>query len=620
MGKSITLFSFGTFQGARSRRNPRSQPSELSRPFSIPSAPNRPSLCAFGGETMAFNPLSRAIQVVQGRWFTVFASFLINATSGSLFVFAIYSKDIRSALGYDQRTLNTVSFFKDLGASVGILSGLIYEVAPPWAVLAFGSVMNLFGYLMIYLAITGRLARPRVWEMCLYICIGANSQTFSNTGVVVTCLKNFPGSRGVVLGLLKGFAGLSGAIFAQLYLAIYGDDSRSLVLLIAWLPATITVIFLCTIRILKTAHQPGETTKPFYYFLYISIALAAYLMVMIVVQKRVAFTCNAYRINAAVVVLLLVLPLAVVIREELKIFKPREQLLQNSPLLTVAVDARTMPQPPPPPTAAPSTISMKRTLSYIINVFRAPERGEDHSILQALVSIDMVVLFIAMICGVGGTLTAIDNMGQIGESLGYSSQTISTFVSLISIWNFGGRVAAGFISDILLEKYKLPRPLVLTIVLLLSCAGHLLIAFGVPGSLYIASVIIGLCFGAEVPLFFAILSEVFGLKYYSTLYNILPMASPIGSYVLNVMVAGYFYDGEAAKQESLTCMGVRCYNFSFLIITAATVFGALVLLVLVRRTWDLYKRDIYARFREGSQGSNQGGEREEWTRNDFRRG
>ncbi|EHA8588986.1 putative membrane protein YMR155W [Cocos nucifera] len=578
---------------------------------------------------MASNPLNRTIQVLRGRWFTVFASFLINATSGSLYVFAIYSKDIKSSLGYDQRTLNTVSFFKDLGASVGILSGLIYEVTPPWVVLALGSVMNLFGYLMIYLAITGRLAHPLLWQICLYICIGANSQTFSNTGVVVTCLKNFPGSRGIMLGLLKGFAGLSGAIFAQLYLIFYGDDSKSLVLLIAWLPAAVTIMFLRTIRIMKVVHQPGETTKPFYYFLCISVVLAACLTIMIIVQKRIVFSLTAHRISAAIEVLLLVLPLAVVIKEELKIYKPKEQLLQNSPSFTVAIEPRTPPPPTPPaPFIIPTTTSsiIKRMLSYIINIFRAPERGEDHSILQALVSIDMVVLFLVMICGVGGTLTAIDNMGQIGESLGYSSRTISTFVSLISIWNYGGRVAAGFASDIFLEKHKLPRPLMLTIVLLLSCAGHLLIAFGVPGSLYIASVIIGLCFGAEMPLFFSILSEVFGLKYYSTLYNILPMASPIGSYVLNVMVAGYFYDREAAKQnaqllhsseKSLTCMGVRCYKLTFLIITAVTVFGALVSLVLVRRTWDLYRRDIYARFREGSQGSSQGEEREELTPNDF---
>ncbi|ONK81073.1 uncharacterized protein A4U43_C01F24930 [Asparagus officinalis] len=60
--------------------------------------------------------------------------------------------------------------------------------------------MNLFGYLMIYLAITGHISRPVVCQMYVYICIGANSQSFSNTGALVTCVKNFPESRGIALG------------------------------------------------------------------------------------------------------------------------------------------------------------------------------------------------------------------------------------------------------------------------------------------------------------------------------------------------------------------------------------------------------------------------------------
>ncbi|CAI0410901.1 unnamed protein product [Linum tenue] len=131
----------------------------------------------------------------------------------------------------------------------------------------------------------------------------------------------------------------------------------------------------------------------------------------------------------------------------------------------------------------------------------------------------MLILFVATICGVGGTLTAIDNLGQIGTSLGYPKKSISTFVSLVSIWNYLGRVGSGFLSEIVLTRYKFPRPLMFTMILLFSCVGHLLIAFNVPGGLYAASIVIGFCFGAQWPLLFAIISEIFGLKYYSTLYN-----------------------------------------------------------------------------------------------------
>lgn len=566
-----------------------------------------------GGVSGMADALRFTSYVVRGRWFMVFASMLIMSAAGATYIFGIYSKDIKSSLGYDQETLNTLGFFKDLGANIGIISGLIAEVTAPWFVLAMGAAMNLFGYLMIYLAITGRTAKPRFWQMCLYICIGADSQSFANTGSLVTCVKNFPESRGVVLGLLKGFVGLSGAIFTQLYYAFYGDDSKSLVLLIAWLPAAISIVFLPTIRIMKPIPGAGKSElKVFYYFLYVSLVLAGYLMAAIIAQKSVPFPHQAYDTSAAVVLLILFLPLVVVFRVEFKLWL-RKQEFHGLTIEKQSTPAA--PQPPPKASVLEETKIKKTGWGRVVEVFRGPERGEDFSILQALVSLDMIILLIATICGIGGTLTAIDNMGQIGESQGYPPRTIGTFVSLISIWNYLGRVVAGFCSEIFLTRYGFPRTLVLTLVLLLSCVGHLLIAFGLPGSLYVASVIIGFCFGAQWPLVFAIISELFGLKYYSTLYNFGAVASPIGSYLLNVKVAGQLYDREAEKQRAaglatavaakaggkdLTCIGVKCFRLSFLIVTAVTLFGVLVSFLLVLRTREFYKGDIYAKFREGA--------------------
>ena len=168
---------------------------------------------------------------------------------------------------------------------------------------------------------------------------------------------------------------------------------------------------------------------------------------------------------------------------------------------------------------------------------------------------------------------------------------------------------AGFASEYLLKKYKMPRPLLFTFVILSSCVGHLLIAFAVPNSLYFASVIIGFSFGAQWPLMYVIISEIFGLKYYSTLYNFGSVASPVGSYILNVRVAGYLYDKEALKQmkalghtrkpgEDLTCTGGQCYRMAFFIIIATTLFGFLVSCILVFRTRKFYQNDIYKKFRE----------------------
>jgi hypothetical protein len=461
---------------------------------------------------------SFALQVLRGRWFMAYGSFLIMSAAGATYIFAIYSEDIKSALGYTQEQLNTVGFFKDVGANVGIHAGLVAEATPPWLVLAVG--------------------------------------------------------------------------------------------------AAVSVAFLGTIRIIRAPRSPAAARREhraFCGFLYVSLALAAFLMVAIILQKRFPFTRAEYGVCAAVVLSMLLAPFAVVLREEAALFRKNtaearaEAREPPSSLATVA--AKPAPVPLPLPEPLPVTSKPETVGSRLLAALRPPPRGEDYTILQALVSVDMLLLFTATVFGVGGTLTAIDNMGQIGESLGYPQRSVATFVSLISIWNYLGRVAAGFASEALLARHRVPRPLVLAAVLLLTVPGHLLIALGVPGSLYVASVAIGFCFGAAQPLILASVSELFGLRYYSTLYNLCGTASPVGSYILNVRVAGRMYDREAARQgassaaavagKGVTCIGVRCYRESFLIITAVTVAAAAVTAALAWRTRDFYAGDIYAKFKAG---------------------
>ncbi|MBA0565147.1 hypothetical protein Golob_010038 [Gossypium lobatum] len=428
------------------------------------------------------------------------------AGAGATYLFGTYSSEIKTTIGYDQTTINLLGFSKDLGGSIGVLSGLVAEVTPTWFVLLLGAALNFGGYFMIWLAVTEKIPKPKVWQMCIYIIIGANSQNFANTGALVVSVKNFPESRGSLIGLLKGYAGLSGAIVTQIYLAVHGNDSKSLILLVGWLPAAISIVFVYTIRPLRPVKHPNEG-RVFHHFLLISIVLAVFLMAITLTEKVITFSKAAY--------------------------------------------------------AGITTL----------NCGRQP--------------------------------------GQIGESLGYPNKTVTSFVSLVSIWNFLGRVFSGFVSEILIVKYKLPRPLMMAIVLLISCVGYLLVAFPAPGTLYVASIIIGFSFGAQLPLIFAIISELFGLKFFSTLFNCGQLASPLGSYILNVKLTGPLYDRKAMKDltakgltrsqaKELTCIGPWCYRLPFIILTSVTFIGALSSLVLVARTRTFYKSDIYKKFKENT--------------------
>ena len=550
------------------------------------------------------------VQLLKGRFFMAFATIIILNFIGTSYIFGLYSNDIKSILSYDQTTLNLISFFKDLGGYISVHAGLIMEVAPPWVVLSLGAIINFVGYFMIWLSVTHRIPRPPVWQMCMFICIGANSLGFANSGALVTCVKNFPENRGVVIGILKGYIGLGGAVMTQLYDALYGNDTNAVgvILLISWLPALASLLFAYSVRVLQVFNRDVKREKKFFYdILYMSLSLAVFIMVMILVEKKVEFSKVGYGGSFAAIMILLVLPVFLVFREEFSIRKPNPNNTNSSS--NVLPGLKIMPQNDM--TSPASNGFDEKRISCFQDVFLPPAMGEDHTILQATFTIDMQILFLASICGLGGHLTTIDNLGQIGTSLGYTKKSISTFVSLVAIWQYLGRVMGGVISDYFLAKYKLPRPTSLTVILFLSCVGHLLIAFNVPYGLYVSSVIIGFSFGAVWTHMYAIISELFGLKYYATLYNYGSLAAPLGSYIFNVRVAGHLYDREGTRQlaalglqrkpgQELNCNGVKCYQLAYIIISIATFFCALVSLVLVARTRKFYKGDIYRKFQQAT--------------------
>ena len=144
-----------------------------------------------------------AWQVVTSRWFVIAAGLWIQSVAGTSYTFGVYSQSLKEALGYDQQRLDKLAFFKAIGGNVGVISGLLYDVVPPWVVLIIGAVQNSFGYFMLWLAVTRRISPPPFWQMCIYICVACNTATFFSTAVVVTNVKNFPRNRGIIIGLLK---------------------------------------------------------------------------------------------------------------------------------------------------------------------------------------------------------------------------------------------------------------------------------------------------------------------------------------------------------------------------------------------------------------------------------
>ncbi|CAI7759886.1 unnamed protein product, partial [Closterium sp. NIES-54] len=76
----------------------------------------------------------------------------------------------------------------------------------------------------------------------------------------------------------------------------------------------------------------------------------------------------------------------------------------------------------------------------------------------------------------GSGLTAINNLAQVAESLG--SASVGALVALVSIWNFLGRMAAGYVSEQCLKRWCTPRPLCMLLVQAAMGCAHLLFSIG----------------------------------------------------------------------------------------------------------------------------------------------
>lgn len=223
--------------------------------------------------------------------------------------------------------------------------------------------------------------------------------------------------------------------------------------------------------------------------------------------------------------------------------------------------------------------------------------GEDMTLVSAMSSVNFWLLFIAMLCGMGTGLATINNMSQLGQSLGYTTVEINTFVSLWSIWNFLGRFGAGYVSDYLLHTRGWARPLLMALTQATMAVGHLVISSGFPGNLYVGSVIVGICYGSQWSLMPTISSEIFGVTHFGTIFNTIAIASPVGSYIFSVRVIGFIYDKEASGDDCSSCSGTLCFMLSFLIMASVAFFGFLVALVLFFRTKRFYHSIVLKRLR-----------------------
>lgn len=540
-------------------------------------------------------------------WVGLGAAVWVQIAAGNGYTFPLYSHSLKSVLGFTQQQLTILAVANDIGENVGILPGIACNKFPPWAVLLVGVFASFLGYGVLWLAVTQTVQSLPYWVLWLALCIATHSSAWFGTAVLVTNMRNFPLSRGTVAGILKGYVGLSAAVFTEVYSMLLNESAAKLLLFMTLgIPITCLAMMYFVRACTPASEEDSSEHVHFLFTQAASLSLAVYLLTTTILKDILSLSDSISYIFVGIMVILLMSPLAVPIK--MTLFPANDKKLgqqagysdnlvtgggesnQTDPLLTPSSSAAYL-----------GSFYESEDMSDVdillamgegaIKKKRKPRRGEDFKFREAIIKADFWLLWVVYFLGVGSGITVLNNLAQIGVSVGIYDTTI--LLSLFSFCNFLGRLGAGVVSEHFVRSKAIPRTIWMTVTQVIMIITYLLYASAFNGTLYAATALLGICYGVQFGIMIPTSSELFGLKSFGIIFNFMQLGNPIGALLFSGLLAGHVYDTEAAKQQSSSCLGPNCFRLTFLFLAGACGLGTILSIILTIRIRPVYQM-LYA--------------------------
>ncbi|KAL0760867.1 hypothetical protein Bca101_077017 [Brassica carinata] len=426
-----------------------------------------------------------------------------------------------------------------------------------------------------------------------------------NTVCFVLCIRNFPANRSLALSLTVSFNGVSAALYTLAYNAINPISTQLYLLLNALIP--LIVSFAALIPIIRQPPleplPPDGVRRDSFMFLLLNILAVLNGVYLLLFGSKTSGVTSA-RLLFGGSILLLILPLCLpglvyarnwylhkvhssfrlegsgfilVDVDELEIHKgmvTREASFDGYQLLNDDIVLRTAITP-----VQKSFIednNSRSCCSKLITRNQLGMLGEEHPLLFLRCTIGLVYS---------------NNLGQIAQSLGQSSET-TTLVTLYSSFSFFGRLLSAT-PDYIRAKFYFARTGWLAVALFpTTVALFLLASSGSLSALQAGTALIGLSSGFIFAAAVSITSELFGPNSVGVNHNILITNIPIGSLVYGFLAALVYESHSTAgsKTGSVICMGRDCYFLTFVWWGCLSVIGLASSVVLFLRTRRAYQR------------------------------
>uniref|UniRef100_A0A803P080 Nodulin-like domain-containing protein n=1 Tax=Cannabis sativa TaxID=3483 RepID=A0A803P080_CANSA len=529
-------------------------------------------------------------------WVGLAAAVWVEIAAGNAYNFPLYSSALKSVLGFNQQQVTILGVANDIGESVGLLPGIACNKFPPWAVLLVGTVCCFLGYGVIWLAVSQTLPNLPYWLLFVTLCIATNSNAWFGTAVLVTNMRNFPLNRGTVAGILKGYVGLSAAVYTVIFSMVLKKSALNLLLFLALGIPVLSLVMMYFVQACNPASEEDSSINLHFNFTQaFSVIVAIYLLTTTILYDTLSISDSVCYVMVAIMILLLLSPLAIPIKMTFFPAKPKKPALENDnvtrvddPLLTPSSSAANLGSFHETDDYASDIDTLLAIGEGAIKQKRRPRRGEDFKFREAVIKADFWLLWLVYFLGVGTGVTVLNNLTQIGVALGYNNTTI--LLSLFSFCNFVGRLGSGTVSEYFVRSRTIPRTLWMTLSHVLMIVVFLLYASALNGTLYAATALLGVCYGIHYSMMVPTVSELFGLRHFGVIYSFMLLGNPIGAVLFSAMLAGSVYDAEAAKQGGgSTCLGPNCFRFTFQILAGVCGLGTILGIILTIRVRPVYQ-------------------------------
>lgn len=174
---------------------------------------------------------------------------------------------------------------------------------------------------------------------------------------------------------------------------------------------------------------------------------------------------------------------------------------------------------------------------------------------QMLMSPTFYVMIIVLLCGAFYGLMCSSMASPLAQGMiGMSTAAATTVVSVLALFNTGGRIAAGYLSDKIGRINTLACALVLSIVGL----GFLyLCGTGDVTKFYIGIIIVGICFGAFMGVYPGFTADEFGVKNNSVNYGIMFIGFAVSGY-FGPTVLKTIYAADGSYQRAFIIAMILC--------------------------------------------------------------